>query len=124
MRELADLADSLRGRAESDGLTIADTIRRDANRMGDALAGLADRSMFGFLGLIIDALFGAGGPLSLVTAFGPTARKTIAARPRRELDERQVEYERIYQDDGPEAAEAWARAQGLQVEDAGAGAGD
>lgn len=123
MRELADLADSLRGRAESDGLTIAGTIRRDADRMGDALAGLAERSMFGFVGLLIDALFGAGGPLSLVTAFGPTARKTMEARPRRvgDLDDRQAEYERIYQEEGPEAAETWARSKGLQVEVADAG---
>lgn len=119
-RELADWIDSLAGRAEPDSLTIADTIRRDADRMGDALAGLAERSLFGFLGLIIDALFGAGGPLSLVTAFGPTARKTMAARPRHEdLDDRQAEYERIYQADGSEAAATWARSQGLEVADAG-----
>jgi hypothetical protein len=118
MRELADLADSLRGRALADSATIADTIRRDADRMGDALAGLAERSIFGFLGPIIDALFGAGGPLSLVTAFGPTVRKTMAARPRREGDDLtalQTEYERIYVEESPAAAAEWAQQQGLEV---------
>jgi hypothetical protein len=124
MRELADLADSLRGRAQVDAATIADTIRRDADRMGDALAGLAERSIFGFLGPIIDALFGAGGPLSLVTAFGPTVRKTMAAHPRREggdLAALQAEYERLYVDEGPTVANEWAVQNGLEVAGGGSG---
>jgi hypothetical protein len=126
--ELADLIDSARGRLIADGLTIADTIRRDADRMGEALAGLAGRNLFGLgslVGALIDNLFGSGGPLSLLTAFGPTLRKTLDARPRREPDElaaMQAEFNRMYEQDGPEVAHAWAIEQGLVVS-GGDGAG-
>lgn len=122
LTELADLGDGLRGRFADDGRSIADTIRRDADKMGEALAGLAERGMFAFLGPIIDAIFGAGGPLSVFVAFGPTLRKTLAAggerRDRRDaarLEQLQLEYERILGEQGFAAAQEWATANGLEI---------
>lgn len=120
--ELADLFEG--STANVDSLTIAGVIRRDADRMGDTLAALAERSLFGWLGPVIDNLFGAGGPLSFLRAFGPTARKFLAARPARPADDDagsvdpalQAEFEARLERDGLEAATAWAQAAGLEVQ--------
>lgn len=120
LKEFADMADGLRGRFALDELSIADTIRRDADKMGEALASLAER--FGFLGLLIDVLFGPAGPLGLFVAFGPTLRKTVAsgrdrrsARDEARLTALQAEYEQVLAEQGVVAAQEWAEHHGLEV---------
>lgn len=117
--ELADLFE--RKTENVAGLTMAEIIRRDADRMGASLAALAERSIFGWLGPVIDNLFGDGGPLSILRAFGPTARKFVSLRPERaaagdDVDPGlQAEFEARVANDGEDAAYAWAAAQGLEV---------
>lgn len=120
LRELADMSDGIRGRFGDDDATIADTIRRDADKMGEALAALAER--LGVLGLLIDTLFGAGGPLGLFMAFGPTLRKTMGAgrahreaRQQAQLAALQAEYEQVLAESGLEAAQEWAAGHGLEI---------
>lgn len=120
LKEFADMADGLRGRFALDDLSIADTIRRDADKMGEALASLAER--FGFLGLLIDVVFGPAGPLGLFVAFGPTLRKTVAsgrdrrsARDEARLNALQAEYEQVLAEQGVVAAQEWAEHHGLEV---------
>lgn len=116
---LVELADLLERRGDNvDALTVAGVIRRDADKIGNALAGLAERRMFAPFGPIIDALFGDGGPLSFITALGPTFRKLIAARPHRAPDESaqiQAEFERLVADQGEDYALRWAALNGIEV---------
>ncbi len=71
--ELADLADSALGYRGPALERLPEIVRRDADRQAAAIAGLASRVEP--LGALIDVVFGAGGPLSFLLAFGPTVRK-------------------------------------------------
>lgn len=117
-----ELADLFERKVENvAALSMAEIIRRDADKMGASLAALAERSIFGWLGPVIDNLFGDGGPLSILRAFGPTARKFVSMRPERPAPPPdadpllQAEFEQRLATDGEEAAYAWAAAQGLEV---------
>ncbi len=94
--ELADLADSLMGRR---GPMIDDTlpgiVRRDADRQAAAIAGLASR--FEPLGTLIDVVFGSGGPLSFLLAFGPTVRKLRQLATQRAAEAEQAAWEQVQQ---------------------------
>lgn len=121
---LVELANLIERRGDNvDDLTFAAILRRDADRIGGWLAALAERRMFAGLGPIVDNLFGDGGPLSAITALGPTVRKLVASRPRRqpgdgEFDRLAAEYERIVAADGEDAALRWAALNGLEVQNA------
>lgn len=118
---ITELVDLFQRRGDNvAAMSVADVLRRDADKIGDALASLAERQLFSALGPVIDTLFGAGGPLSFITALGPTFRKLLAGRPPRrhvddELAQLQAEYERIYTHEGPERALTWAALNGLEV---------
>jgi hypothetical protein len=92
--ELADLADSVMGRR---GLaidtTLPEIVRRDADRQAAAIAGLASR--FEPLGVLIDVVFGAGGPLSFLLAFGPTLRKLRQLATQRQAERDQAAWEQL-----------------------------
>lgn len=112
---IVELLDTRRAIAEgldTDELGVADTIRRDADLIAGALAGLAER--VDFLGVAIDRLLGVGGPLSFVRAFGPTLRKMIVSRRAAAVDRDQqqaavdAEYGRILSEQGQEAADLFA----------------
>ena len=117
-----ELADLFERKVENvAALSLAEIIRRDADKMGASLAALAERSIFGWLGPVIDNLFGDGGPLSILRAFGPTARKFVSMRPERpepppDADPLlQAEFEQRLANDGEDAAYQWAASQGLEV---------
>lgn len=117
-----ELADLFERKVENvAALTLAEIIRRDADKMGAALAAVAERSIFGWLGPLIDNVFGDGGPLSILRAFGPTARKFVSMRPEQpapppDVDPLlQAEFEQRIVTDGEDAAYAWAAQQGLEV---------
>lgn len=117
-----ELADLFERKVENvAALSMAEIIRRDADKMGASLAALAERSIFGWLGPVIDNLFGDGGPLSILRAFGPAARKFVAMRPERaepapDVDPiLQAEFEQRLATDGEDAAYQWAASQGLEV---------
>ena len=128
---LTELVDLFERRTDNiDAHTLAEIIRRDADKIGEALAALADRRMFAPLGTAIDLLFGTGGPLSFLTALGPTVRKLLAGRTqaraerraaaeheRAEADRLEAEYQAVLRDEGPDAARHWAATRGLQVVD-------
>lgn len=125
---LKEVADLIERRGDNvDAFTFAEILRRDADKIGSWLAALAERRMFAGLGPIIDNLFGDGGPLSAITALGPTLRKLLSARPRREHDtgedhpsgltsaQLQAEFERIMHEEGEDKALRWAALNGIEV---------
>lgn len=125
---LKEVADLIERRGDNvDAYTFAQILRRDADKIGSWLAALAERRMFAGLGPIIDNLFGDGGPLSAITALGPTLRKLLSARPRRERDsgedhpsgltgaQLQAEFERIMHEEGEDKALRWAALNGIEV---------
>ena len=73
--ELVELADGIRGRGNGQPEDLADIARRDADRMADAIAAVSVRVPP--FGMILDRVLGAGGPLSILLAFGPFVRKLL-----------------------------------------------
>ena len=65
--EFVDFADELGGRSDQKPKDIRDVIRRDADKLGDSIAYLADR--FNPLGLVVDATMGHGGVISMARGF-------------------------------------------------------
>lgn len=120
LRELVDLFE--RNGTNVEGLTLAAVIRRDADKIGEALAALAERRMFAPLGAAIDTMFGAGGPLSFITALGPTLRKVVAGRPQRLTGndsngavDLQQQYDSLLAEHGVDYANRWAALNGIEL---------
>jgi hypothetical protein len=77
--EVLDTRRAFRGEG-TDDLDVEGTLRRDVDRIANALASLAERDVFSFLGPIIDRTLGAGGPVSIFRAFAPTLRSLVTHR--------------------------------------------
>lgn len=96
--ETAELLDALRGRTEDqEAESLVEIVRRDADRMAETLASMADR--FDPAAFVVDHLFGAGGPLSILTSFGPFLRSLIVQA--REIRARQVAEWEAMQEEQP-----------------------
>ena len=103
---------------DNDDAGFVETVQKDADPIGHAVAGIAER--FKPAGMIIDLLFGEAGPLSILVALAPSiraARRTLKAkaeaRKRRQLEAQ----ERIAQEDGDvelPTEEEWLRSQNPQ----------
>jgi hypothetical protein len=65
--ELTDFTDELRGRGRTEPVDLADVIRRDADKIADALAHAAER--FNPLAFAIDKLAGHGGVITFARGF-------------------------------------------------------
>lgn len=78
--EVLDTRRAFRGEETDDALDVEGTLRRDVDRIASALASLAERDLFSFLGPIIDRALGAGGPVSIFRAFAPTLRSLLTHR--------------------------------------------
>lgn len=87
IEELANLLDEMRGRSTDPVEDLVDIVRRDADKMADVIASAAGR--LPPVAFVVDRLFGAGGPLSIVQGFGPFLRALL--RKAREVREQQAE---------------------------------
>lgn len=87
----------------SDDLGFADTLERDASQIGLALAGVAER--FKPFGLLVDTLFGEGGPISVLTALSSAIRAgrrslAVKAQERKARQEAERAAQEVPQPDG------------------------
>jgi hypothetical protein len=74
---LAEVADWLDGGAvDVEVNTLADLIRRDAEKMAEVAAALAQR--VSPVAWLVERLVGKAGPLSALRAFGPTVRRVLS----------------------------------------------
>ena len=78
---IREISGWIRRHAPQEELGFADTIERDATKIGGALASLGNR--FKLVGRTMDLLFGEGGPLSILVALSPSiraGRRSLAER--------------------------------------------
>jgi len=111
----------IRRHAPQEELGFADTIDRDAEKIGGAIAALGNR--FRAVGRAMDLLFGEGGPLSILVALSPSiraGRRSLAERRTLRREQRaQAKLENV--DEPANRAQfqteeewlAWQREQGL-----------
>lgn len=86
--ELVSFTDEARGRGEGAPQDLADVIRRDADKIANSVAWIAER--FNPLGRMIDLAFGHGGLLTVARGFMGVGTWTLAHW-RQMLEQRQVE---------------------------------
>ena len=98
LEELANLMDAAQGRGDAPAESLADIVRRDAEAMAETIANMAAR--FTPAAFLVDKVFGAGGPLSMLVSFGPFLRRLW-------LQAQEIRAER---------AEAWEAEQAGQVD--------
>jgi hypothetical protein len=111
--EVLDTRRAFRGEG-TDDLDVEGTLRRDVDRIANALASLAERDVFSFLGPIIDRTLGAGGPVSIFRAFAPTLRSLLTHRRDARLEQEREQqafdahYAQLLANEGQAAADDFA----------------
>lgn len=105
--EFVSFMDEARGRSDAPAADLSDVIRRDADKIANSVAWIAER--FLSLGRMIDLLLGHGGPLTVARGFLGVGTWTLAHW--RETLRHRAETEQLVEpgQDAEEIAEAMAR---------------
>lgn len=74
--EMVSFTDEARGRSDEPAEDLADVIRRDADKLANSVAWIAEK--FTPLGRGIDLLLGHGGPVTVIRGFLGVGRWTLA----------------------------------------------